>query len=95
MFWLFGCKSRGILAPWPVIEPAPSALEGEVLTSGLPGTSLYYLFIYFYFWPHHWKCRVFDQGSHLCPLQWKCRVLTAGPPGKSQILLDFILQFIL
>ena len=47
MFWLFGCKSRGILAPWPGIEPAPSALEGEVLTSGPPGKSLV-LFIYLF-----------------------------------------------
>ena len=48
MFWLFGCKSRGILAPWPGIEPTPSALEGEVLTSGPPGKSLV-LFIFFIF----------------------------------------------
>ena len=43
MFWIFyffGHKACGILDPWPGIEPAPSALEGEVLTTGLPGKSL-------------------------------------------------------
>ena len=43
MFWLFGCKSRGILAPWPGIEPAPSPMEGEVLTTALPAKSLHVL----------------------------------------------------
>ena len=32
MFWYFGREACGILAPRPGIEPAPSALEGEVLT---------------------------------------------------------------
>ena len=40
MFWFFGCKACGILAPWPGIEPAPPALEGGVLTAGPPGKSL-------------------------------------------------------
>ncbi|XP_054935708.1 threonylcarbamoyladenosine tRNA methylthiotransferase isoform X4 [Physeter macrocephalus] len=35
----FGHKARGILAPRPEIEPTPSVLEGEVLTTGLPGKS--------------------------------------------------------
>ena len=30
MFWYFGHKACGILAPQPGIEPTPSALEGEV-----------------------------------------------------------------
>ena len=30
----------GILAPQPGIEPAPPALEGKVLTTGLPRKSL-------------------------------------------------------
>ena len=33
-FGIFGHKARGI---WVGIEPTPSALEGEVLTTGLPG----------------------------------------------------------
>ena len=37
MFWFFGQEACRILASWPGIEPAPSALEGEVLTTGLPG----------------------------------------------------------
>ena len=44
MFWFFGCKACGILAPRPGIEPEPTALEGEVLTTGPPGKSLIYLF---------------------------------------------------
>ena len=43
MFWFFGRKACGILAPQPEIEPAPTALEGEVLTTGLPGKSLKFL----------------------------------------------------
>ena len=39
MSWCCGCKACGILAPWPGIEPAPFALEGEVLTTGPPGRS--------------------------------------------------------
>ena len=30
-FWFFGLEACGILSPWPRIQPAPSALEGEVL----------------------------------------------------------------
>ena len=40
MFWLFGPEACGILACRPGIEPAPPALEGEVLTTGPPGKSL-------------------------------------------------------
>ena len=39
MFCFFGCEACGILAPRPGTEPAPTALEVEVLTTGLPGTS--------------------------------------------------------
>ena len=41
MFWFFGREACGILAPWPGIKPAFPALEGEVLTTGLPGKTLY------------------------------------------------------
>ena len=40
MFWFFGHRACGILAPWPGIEPASPALECEVLTTGPPGKSL-------------------------------------------------------
>ena len=36
MFWFLGHEACGVLAPWPGIEPKPPALEGEVLTMGLP-----------------------------------------------------------
>ena len=39
-FGFFGHEACGILAPQPGIEPAPPALEGEVLTTGPPGKSL-------------------------------------------------------
>ena len=40
MFWIFGHVAGGISAPEPGIEPATPALEGEILTTGLPGKSL-------------------------------------------------------
>ena len=40
MFWFFGHKACGILAPQPRIKSTPSALKGEVLTTGPPGQSL-------------------------------------------------------
>ena len=39
MIWLFGQGAGRTLTPWPRTETAPSALEGEVLTTGLPGKS--------------------------------------------------------
>ena len=39
MFWGFGHKTCGILAPLLGIKPAPSELEREVLTTGLPRKS--------------------------------------------------------
>ena len=44
MFCFLGCKACGILAPQPGIESAPPALEGEVLATGLPGKSQYFIF---------------------------------------------------
>ena len=35
----FGHVARGILVPWPGIEPASPALQGRFLTIGLPGKS--------------------------------------------------------
>ena len=45
MFWLFGHEACGILTPWPRIKSAPSAIEGEVLTSG-PTEKPFNLFLY-------------------------------------------------
>ena len=39
MFWFFGQEACGILSPQPGIEPAPPALEGQVLATGPPGES--------------------------------------------------------
>ena len=39
MFWLFGHKACGILAPHSGTKPSPPPLEGEVLTTGRPGKS--------------------------------------------------------
>ena len=41
MSWFLGHRAYGILAPRPGIKPAPSALEGEVLTTGPAGKSLF------------------------------------------------------
>ena len=38
----FGLEAFGTLSSPPGIEPAPPALEGEVLTTGLPGKSLHF-----------------------------------------------------
>ena len=40
MFWFFGRVAYGIVGPLPEIKPETSALEGEVLTTGPPVTSL-------------------------------------------------------
>ena len=40
MFWFFGHKACGILVLWPGTEPTSPAMEGEVLTTVLPGKSL-------------------------------------------------------
>ena len=39
MFWFFGHQACGNLALWAGIEPAPTAMEGKVLTTGLSGKS--------------------------------------------------------
>ena len=38
--FFFDGKACGILVPWPGNKSTPPALEGEVLTTGLPGKSL-------------------------------------------------------
>ena len=40
LLYVFGCQASGILVLQPGINAAPSALEGEVLTTGRLGTSL-------------------------------------------------------
>ena len=48
-FVVLHCAPCGILAPWPVIEPAPASLEGGVLTTGPLEKSLDYSFIHLCF----------------------------------------------
>ena len=38
MFRFFDLETCGILAPQPGIKPIPPALEGKVLSPGLPGS---------------------------------------------------------
>ena len=45
MLWFFGQEACEILAPWPGIEPASTALASEVLTTVQPGNSLYFDFL--------------------------------------------------
>ena len=39
MFCFIGREACGILASQPGMEPKPPALEGKLLTTGLPGKS--------------------------------------------------------
>ena len=52
MFWFFGPDVGGILASYQGMERAPSALEGEVLTTGPPGKALssYYSWVLLILW---------------------------------------------
>ena len=45
MFGTFGQEAYRILAPRPGIKATPLALEGEILTTGLPGKSAFLLVI--------------------------------------------------
>ena len=45
MFWVFDHEACRISAPQPAIEPTTPALEGEVLTTGLPGKSLEMIYV--------------------------------------------------
>ena len=51
MFWFFGHEACGFLAPRPGIKPATPALEGKVLTTGLPGRSLTMILTRGFGWP--------------------------------------------
>ena len=52
MFWLSGPDVCGILASHQGMEPAPPALEGEVLPTGPPGKALssYYSWVLLILW---------------------------------------------
>ena len=49
-FWFLGQEAYEISAPWPRIEPLLPALEGEVLTTGLPEKSQGLTLCVFKYW---------------------------------------------
>ena len=51
LVWCFGHKAGGVSAPQPGIEPAPPALEGEVLTTGEPGRCQEYTILWVFLPP--------------------------------------------
>ena len=62
MFCLSDHKACGILAPQSRLEPTSPPLEGQVLITGLPGTSHLFILFFFppsihsYFYCHHHCC---------------------------------------
>ena len=52
MNWFFGYEVCGILDPGPEIKTTPLALEGEDLTTGLPGKSPKLTSLYIFFCSH-------------------------------------------
>ena len=74
-FFFFGFETCGILVTRAGIKPAPPALEGEVLTAGLPGKSqvwglafgnLLLLLIYQYRFPDSLLILLVEESSHFC-----------------------------
>ena len=65
MFCFFSYEACGILVPWPRIKPAPPALEGKVLTVGLPGKSpsVGFLFTWIFTTTGHYYWVIVDLGS--------------------------------
>ena len=62
LVFFFGPKTSGILTLWPGMEPAPPALEGEVLISGSPGKFLNVFFFFFFF-----KQKINERTYHNAP----------------------------
>lgn len=46
MCWCFGHKACEIVTPWPGVTLVPTALEGGVLTTDLPGKSVFVDFFF-------------------------------------------------
>ena len=63
IFWFIGCEAHGILAPWPEFTPTCPALEGKVLTTGLPGVPRVYFLMetdekpYIYIYLYTYGCK--------------------------------------
>ena len=69
MFWFFGHEACELFAPWSGIEPVPSALEGEVLTAGLPEKS--WKLCLSYTWRQYFKRSNFRNKSGKINEIWK------------------------
>ena len=76
MFWFFGHKACGISAPQPGVKPTPTALEGEALSTGQPGKSLYFLI-----YPREWTQSTGPEEA--CVKHYMCWIL--GPPGPLSV----------
>ena len=81
MFWFFDWEARGTFTPQPGGEPARPALEGEVLTTGLPRSLEFARF----FWSCCETCRILvpQTGIEPGPRKQKCWLLTTNPSGNS------------
>ena len=68
MFWVLGPEVCGILASLPGIEPTSPALEGKVLTTGVPGRSQESQFFFFFVvnFVIHWNETA--MGLHVFPI---------------------------
>ena len=79
MFWFYGHKVCGVLAPHPGIEPASAALEGKTLTTRPPGKSPVEFFFFF-----DLLCSSFENLSHRTSLMQIIRFFfsarTSAPP---------------
>ena len=88
MFCFFGPEAYGILSPWPGIELTPLAVEGEVLTTGLPGKSCLSVscFTFHHSFPTTWGSRscLWQGGlpSRGCVCVYNCLWFRKAPCGS-------------
>ena len=81
--FFFGCEACGMPAAWAGIEPAPSALESEVLTTGPPGKSLCGVhFDSCCHYPSERWCQFTALESACCTIHWP-RLAFAGLKEKN------------
>ena len=73
MFWFLATRCCGILAPQPGIEPASPTLEGELSTTGLPGSPWLFRLL---------SCVFCTKSLQLCLTL--CNPTDSGLPGFSQ-----------
>ena len=88
LFWFFGQEACRILAPRPGIKPGPSALEGEVLATGLHGSPCPHPPLFSFLSKGYYPLPV--KPLRLCPLKvtfpdssvGKASACNAGDPGS-------------